>query len=84
MVIVLAIVLAACSGDGSEMRAQLEELERQNRADSVMTNDSLAEHLVKYFDRHGTANERLNLLHVLGILQDVLKAPAVSAMLSHK
>ncbi len=49
-VIVLAIVLAACSGDGSQMRAQLEELERQNRADSVMTNDSLAEHLVKYFD----------------------------------
>ena len=24
------------------------------------------------------------LLHVLGLLQDVLKAPAVSAMLSHK
>ncbi len=38
----LVIVLSSCSGDGSQMRAQLEELERQNRADSVMTNDSLA------------------------------------------
>ena len=50
LMLLLLAVLAACSGDGSQMRAQLEELERQNRADSVMTNDSLAEHLVKYFD----------------------------------
>ena len=62
----LVIVLAACSGDGSEMRAQLEELERQNRADSVMTNDSLAEQLVKYFDRHGTPNERMRAHYILG------------------
>ena len=66
LVIVLAIVLAAYSGDGSEMRAQLEELERQNRADSVMTNDSLAEQLVKYFDRHGTPNERMRAYYILG------------------
>ena len=62
----LVIVLAACSGDGSQMRAQLEELERQNRADSVMTNDSLAELLVKYFDRHGTPNERMRAHYILG------------------
>ena len=62
----LVIVLSSCSGDGSEMRAQLEELERQNRADSVMTNDSLAEHLVKYFDRHGTPNERMRAHYILG------------------
>ena len=43
-----------------------EELERQNRADSVMTNDSLAEHLVKYFDRHGTPNERMRAHYILG------------------
>ena len=79
----LVIVLASCSGDGSEMRAQLEELERQNRADSVMTNDSLAEHLVKYFDRHGTPNERMRAHYILGrTYADMGEAPrAVDAYL---
>ncbi len=79
----LVIVLASCSGDGSQMRAQLEELERQNRADSVMTNDSLAEHLVKYFDRHGTPNERMRAHYILGrTYADMGEAPrAVDAYL---
>ena len=73
----LVIVLASCSGDGSQMRAQLEELERQNRADSVMTNDSLAEQLVKYFDRHGTPNERMRAHYILGrTYADMGEAPA--------
>ena len=73
----LVIVLASCSGDGSQMRQQLEELERQNRADSVMTNDSLAEHLVKYFDRHGTPNERMRAHYILGrTYADMGEAPA--------
>ncbi|MCR4914745.1 MAG: hypothetical protein K6A96_03225, partial [Prevotella sp.] len=38
----LVIVLASCSGDGSQMRAQLEELERQNREYEDFTTDSLA------------------------------------------
>ena len=66
LLLLLAAVLAACSGDGSQMRAQLEELERQNCADSVMTNDSLADRLVKYFDRHGTPNERMRAHYILG------------------
>ena len=73
----LVIVFASCSGDGSQMRAQLEELERQNRADSVMTNDSLAEQLVKYFDRHGTPNERMRAHYILGrTYADMGEAPA--------
>ncbi len=73
----LVIVLSSCSGDGSQMRAQLEELERQNRADSVMTNDSLAEQLVKYFDRHGTPNERMRAHYILGrTYADMGEAPA--------
>ncbi len=73
----LVIVLASCSGDGSQMRQQLEELERQNRADSVMTNDSLAELLVKYFDRHGTPNERMRAHYILGrTYADMGEAPA--------
>ena len=77
LMLLLLAVLAACSGDGSQMRAQLEELERQNRADSVMTNDSLAEHLVKYFDRHGTPNERMRAHYILGrTYADLGEAPA--------
>ena len=83
LMLLLLAVLAACSGDGSEMRAQLEELERQNRADSVMTNDSLAEQLVKYFDRHGTPNERMRAHYILGrTYADMGEAPrAVDAYL---
>ena len=79
----LVIALSSCSGDGSQMRAQLEELERQNRADSVMTNDSLAEQLVKYFDRHGTPNERMRAHYILGrTYADMGEAPrAIDAYL---
>ena len=83
LLLLLVAVLVACSGDGSQMRAQLEELERQNRADSVMTNDSLAEHLVKYFDRHGTPNERMRAHYILGrTYADMGEAPrAIDAYL---
>ena len=57
-IILLLFVIAACTGGRHEqMLQQLSELERQNVADSVMTNDSLAEALVDYFDRHGSAND---------------------------
>ena len=48
----------ACN-DHQQMLSQLEELERQNLADSLMTNDSLAINLCDYFDSHGTPNERM-------------------------
>ena len=74
--IVLVIVLASCSGDGSEMRAQLEELERQNHEYEDFTTDSLAKELVDYFDRHGTANERLRAHYILGcVYRDLGEAP---------
>ena len=66
LTIVLPIVLLTACSDGTERRLQLEELERQNRADSVMTNDSLATVLVDYFDRHGTPNERMRAHYILG------------------
>ena len=65
--LLLAVLLAACTdGDGPWMRQQLEELEDMNLADSVMTNDTLAERLVEYFDRHGTPNERMRAHYILG------------------
>ena len=79
----LVIVLASCSGDGSQMRAQLEELERQNREYEDFTTDSLAKELVVYFDRHGSANERLRSHYILGcVYRDLGEAPrAVDAYL---
>ena len=72
----LVIVLSSCSGDGSQMRAQLEELERQNREYEDFTTDSLAKELVDYFDRHGTANERLRSHYILGcVYRDLGEAP---------
>ncbi len=54
----------ACN-DHQQMLSQLEELERQNLADSLMTNDSLALNLCDYFDSHGTPNERMRAHYML-------------------
>ena len=59
-------MVAGCGSNGADMRAQLEELERCNRADSLMTNDSLALVLTNYFDRHGTPNEQMRAYYILG------------------
>ena len=62
----VAVLLTACNGHYDERRQQLLELQAMNRADSLMTNDSLALALVAYFDRHGTANDRLLAHYLLG------------------
>ncbi len=59
-------LLTACDRDGNHMRQQLVELEKANNAVQPMTNDSLAEALVNYFDRHGTSNERMRARYILG------------------
>ena len=63
--LLLFTVFAACDS-GERQRLQLEELERMNRADSVMLNDSLARDLAEWFDRHGTRNEQLRAYYMLG------------------
>lgn len=64
--LLVVCVLMGCSGDGVQMRQQLEELEQQNRSGVSMLNDSLAESLVDYFDRHGSANEQMRAKYILG------------------
>ena len=59
------LLLLGCSG-GEEQRRQLEALEQQNRCGEQMLNDSLAESLVEYFDKHGDANERMRAKYILG------------------
>ena len=67
MIVVGAVVLlTGCSGDKAKMLQQLEQLEQQNRSGEAMLNDSLAESLVNYFDRHGDANERMRSRYILG------------------
>lgn len=55
-----------CSGDKAQRLQQLEQLEQQNRSGEPMLNDTLAEELVNYFDRHGDANERMRSRYILG------------------
>ena len=62
----LAVLLLAACNSGERQRLQLEELERQNRADSLLLNDSLARALADYFDRHGTPNEQMRAYYILG------------------
>ena len=62
----LLCLMSGCAGDGTQMRQELEALEQQNRSGEQMLNDSLAESLVAYFDRHGTANERMRAKYILG------------------
>ena len=58
--------MASCAGNGAQMRQQLESLEQQNRSGEPMLNDSLAEFLASYFDKHGDSNERMRAKYILG------------------
>ena len=58
--------LIGCTGDKAQRLQQLEALEQQNRSGQPMLNDSLAEDLVSYFDRHGDANQRMRSRYILG------------------
>ena len=66
MVMGAVVLLAGCGGNKAQMLQQLETLEQQNRSGQPMLNDSLAEDLVSYFDRHGDANERMRSRYILG------------------
>lgn len=58
------------------MRWQLLRLSAQNKCDTVFLSDSLQRELVGYFDRHGTANERMTAHYLLGrAYSDMGEAP---------
>jgi len=66
LVVGAVVLLTGCGSDKAEMLQLLEQLEQQNRSCQPMLNDSLAESLVTYFDRHGDANERMRSRYILG------------------
>lgn len=61
-----AQLLLGCSGDKMQMLRQLEQLEAVNSSLQPLLNDTLAEQLVDYFDRHGDSNERMRAKYMLG------------------
>ena len=66
MAVGAVVLLTGCGGDKAQMLQQLEALEQQNRSGEAMLNDTLAEDLVNYFDRHGDANEQMRSRYILG------------------
>ena len=64
--VVSVAMLIGCSGEKVQMLQQLEQLEAINRSGEPMLNDTLAESLVDYFDRHGDSNELMRAKYMLG------------------
>lgn len=58
--------MMGCEGNGVQMRQQLKALEQQNNNGGKLLDDSLAESLVTYFNRHGDANEQMRAKYILG------------------
>lgn len=72
------LVLTACTADHEAMRQQLQYVSDCNRADTVFSARWLptVDSLVAYFDRHGSANDRMMAHYVRGrVYHDMGEAP---------
>ena len=78
-IILLTLVLSACtSADHEAMRQRLQYVSDCNRADTVFSERWLptVDSLVRYFDRHGSANDRMMAHYVRGrVYHDMGEAP---------
>ncbi|MBP5339584.1 MAG: hypothetical protein J6Z14_09860 [Prevotella sp.] len=81
LILPLLLLLTACHpGRHARMQAELAQLQALNQADSLLTNDSLAQALALYFDNHGTPNEQMEAHYLLGrTYADRGEAPAAIA-----
>ena len=78
--LLLPLLLACQRGRATYMRQQLAHLQALNQADSLLTDDSLAQALALYFDDHGTPNEQMEAHYLLGrTYADRGEAPAAIA-----
>ena len=75
------LLLTACDpGRRDRMQQELAALQTLNQADSILTDDSLAQTLADWFDRHGTPNEQMEAHYLLGRTHaDRGEAPAALA-----
>ena len=75
---ILAFIFIASCNDKSAMREQLDYVSQCNRADTVFTEKWLptVDSLVRFFDRHGNANERMIAHYLKGrVHHDMGEAP---------
>ncbi|MBQ6652299.1 MAG: hypothetical protein IJM81_02735 [Prevotella sp.] len=64
------------AGGGLEAYYLLLLLDAQNKCDTVFSSDTLQRALVRYYDRHGTPNERMRAYYLLGrACHDMGEAP---------
>ncbi len=66
-IILVLLLLSACgSREAQRMHHLLQLIDTQNKSDSVFHSDSIQRLLVDYYDRHGTANEKMQAYYLLG------------------
>ena len=78
LLILVLFALTACTTDHEAMRQRLKYVSDCNRADTVFTERWLptVDSLVAYFNRHGSANERMMAHYVQGrVYHDMGEAP---------
>ena len=66
LVMFVTLAVGSSCTDGDSMRRQLQALQALNQADSLLTDLPQATALCRYFDRHGTPNERMLAHYLLG------------------
>ena len=76
-IMLVLLLLSACgSREARRMRQLLLLTSEQNQNDTVFRSDSVQRILVDYYDRHGSANERMLAHYLLGrAYQDMHEAP---------
>ena len=78
LLILVLFAMTACTADHEAMRQRLKYVSDCNRADTVFTERWLptVDSLVAYFDRHGSANDRMMAHYVQGrVYHDMGEAP---------
>ncbi len=78
LLILVLLALTACTTDHEAMQQRLKYVSDCNRADTVFTERWLptVDSLVSYFDRHGSANDRMMAHYVQGrVYHDMGEAP---------
>lgn len=66
-IVLVLLLLSACgSREDQRMHHLLQLIDTQNKCDTVFRSDSIQRLLVAYYDRHGSANERMLAHYLLG------------------
>ena len=78
LVTLLLISICGCTYNSrhKEMRSLLQQAQKQNQDYIPFTTDSIGKILVRYYDRHGSNNDKMLAHYVLGCMyRDMNEAP---------